>query len=429
MNRKDISIELNNSQNNNNISYLQDLFKYAKLESDETLKKIEIMMRKNFLEEKHKFKIYYLEKENSYRTYVPDESKKDNRRPIKRRSKEELEKALVDFYIQKEKAENRDNITLGELYEEWLIFRRDYTAVKSKTIYENMCEWNKFFRDTELPKMRIKDIKPITLIRFFRRITKDRTITHKRLSNARSVLNGIMNYAIEEEIIEFNPVREINLKSFTYKPVENQQDNVFSMDDTVTLLTHLKDINEPYALAIQLSFYLFIRIGETKAIRKEDINFEERTVYLHSQALSERELNDDLTFSSRKVKISNQMKGNTSKGYRKQYLTDEALNVIRKAIELNPDGEFLFEPYGRVMTTNRFNNYLKKYCSECGITYHSSHKIRFYNASTAYNNGVALTDLARLMGHSQTATTLHYLRNVSNNDTPEAFSCLGLSAK
>lgn len=410
-------------------NHLQDLFRYAKIDSNETLEKIEIMMRKNFLEEKHKYKIYYVEKENLYRTYVPDESKKNNRRPIKRKSREDLEKALVDFYIRKEKAENRDNITLQDLYEEWLIFRRDYTAVKPKTIHENVCEWNKFFRDTELPKMRVKDIKPITLIRFFRRITKDRTITHKRLSNARSVLNGIMNYAIEEEIIEFNPVREINLKSFTYKPIENQQDNVFSMEDTVTLLTYLKDINEPYALAIQLSFYLFIRIGETKAIRKKDINWEERTVYLHGQVLTERILNDDLTFSSQTVTVSNQMKGNTSSGYRKQYLTDEAVSIIKKAIELNPDGDFLFEPYGRVMTTNRFNNYLRKYCGECGITYHSSHKIRFYNASTAYNNGIALTDLAKLMGHSQTATTLHYLRNVSNNDTPEAFHCLGLSSK
>ncbi len=410
-------------------NHLQDLFKYAKLDSNETLKEVESVMRKNFLEEKHKYKIYYEKNENLYRTYVPDESKKNNRRSIKRKSKEDLEKALVNFYIQKEKSENRDNITLGELYEEWLIFRRDYTAVKPKTIQENVHEWNKFFRDTELPKMRVIDIKPITLIRFFRRITKDRTITHKRLSNARSVLNGIMNYAIEEEIIEFNPVREINLKSFTYKPVENQQDNVFSMNDTVTLLTHLKDINEPYALAIQLSFYLFIRIGETKAIRKEDINWEERTVYLHSQALTERVLNDDLTFSSRKVTISNQMKGNTSKGFRKQHLTDEAVSIIKKAIALNPDGEFLFEPRGKVMTTDCFNRHLKKYCEECGITYHSSHKIRFYNASTAYNNGTPLTDLARLMGHSQTATTLHYLRNVSNNDTPEAFSCLGLSAK
>ena len=71
-------------------------------------------------------------------------------------------------------------------------------------------------------------------------------------------------------------------------------------------------------MAIQLSFYLFIRVGETKAIRWEDIDYTNRKVYLHEQVLTERILNDDLTFSPRTVTISSQMKGNTSHGYREQ---------------------------------------------------------------------------------------------------------------
>ena len=64
------------------------------------------------------------------------------------------------------------------------------------------------------------------------------------------------------------------------------------------------------------------------------------------------------------------------------------------------------------MTTDSFNRRLKKYCKEAGVPYHSSHKIRFYNASTAFD-GNNLTTLSYLMGHSETATTLHYLRNVN----------------
>jgi hypothetical protein len=37
------------------------------------------------------------------------------------------------------------------------------------------------------------------------------------------------------------------------------------------------------------------------------------------------------------------------------------------------------------MTTDSFNRRLKKYCKEAGVPYHSSHKIRFYNASTAFD--------------------------------------------
>lgn len=418
-----------NSDNKDSIARLNTLAKYANIPLDETLKDVEAMIRQKILEDKHKFSIYYLEKEDAYRTYLPDDSKPNHRRPIKRKSKKELEEVIIDFYIAQEDIQRRENITLEDLYKEWLLFRRDYTAVKPKTIQENVAEWNKFFKDSELANMPVKDIKPITLIRFFRKITKNRDITYKRLSNARSVLNGMMNYAIEEELIVYNPVREVNLKSFTVKPRENQQDNVFSVDEATTLLTYLESIeDEPYALAIQLSFYLFIRIGETKAIRIEDIDLEEKTVYLHSQALTERILNDDLTFSTRRVTISNQMKGNTSRGFRKQYLTDEAVSIIKKALALNPNGTLLFEPNGKAMTTDRFNRRLKRYCEECGIPYHSSHKIRFYNASSAYANGTNLSVISKLMGHSEVATTLHYLRDIDNeNDNREAFLGLGLS--
>ena len=78
------------------------------------------------------------------------------------------------------------------------------------------------------------------------------------------------------------------------------------------------------------------------------------------------------------------------------------------------------------MLTDTFNERLKKYCNECCIQYHSSHKIRFYCASTAYD-GNNIATISKLMGHSQVATTIHYLRNVDKgNDSIEAFEHLGL---
>ena len=126
--------------------------------------------------------------------------------------------------------------------------------------------------------------------------------------------------------------------------------------------------------------------------------------------------------------VVNQMKGNTSHGFRKQFLTDEALKILHKAKELNPNGIYIFEPNGEIMTTDSFNRRLKKYCKEAGVPYHSSHKIRFYNASTAFD-GNNLTTLSYLMGHSETATTLHYLRNVNKRKNDRlAFQNLGISS-
>lgn len=403
----------------------QFMRKYGIINIDEVLKDYENMTNKKILEQ-HKYNIYFSETEQAWRTYLPDDTKKNKRRPIKRKEKAHLEKEIINFYLEKEKVEKLHKITLQSLYEEWLIFRRDCTSAKPKTIQENMCEWNLFFKDTELAQMAITDIKPITLIRFFRQLTKDRQYTHKRISNARSVLNGIMAYAIESEIITHNPVSDVNFKQFTYKPVEVQSDNVFSKEDTVKLLSYLSCINEPYSLAIQLSFYLFIRVGETKGLRWSDIDYESRTIYLHRQISTERVLNDDLTFSKRQTIIYDQMKGNTSHGFRKQYLTDNALKILERAKQLSPNSTYIFEPDGRLMTTDSFNRRLKKYCRECGIPYHSSHKIRFYNASTAYD-GKNLVTISKLMGHSQVETTLHYLRNVQKDEHQMlAFNGLGL---
>ena len=66
----------------------------------------------------------------------------------------------------------------------------------------------------------------------------------------------------------------------------------------------------------------------------EYTDYGNRIAYLHRQATCERTLHDDLTFSKREVKVVNQMKGNASHGFRKQFLSDEAIKILHKAREL-----------------------------------------------------------------------------------------------
>ncbi len=64
----------------------------------------------------------------------------------------------------------------------------------------------------------------------------------------------------------------------------------------------------------------------------------------------------------------------------------------------------------RQLTNITFNRHLKKVCDKLNIKYRPSHQIRFTNASIVYDNGVLIGELASMMGHSNTSTTLHYLR-------------------
>lgn len=391
------------------------------LQENLTMNELKEELTQKIIENHHKYKISYLNTNDCFYTYVRDETKKSKRRLVKRKNKDDLEAYLVSLYIDN----TRKNITLQELFKEWMIYRRDETSAKNGTIRKNKAEWNTFLKGSILAGMKAAEIKPIDLIRFFRRLTKDRQYTRKCITNVRSLLNGIFSYAIEEEIITHNPILDVDFKKFTYKPVESQSDNVFKKEDVKKLLAHLRTVNEPYSLAIQLAFCLFIRIGELKALKWENCDVENRSIYLNSQITEEPVLNDDLSCSEKKIVVEPYIKGCTSHGFRKEYLTDNALIVLEKAKEINPDGKYVFMPYGRVMNTERFNIYLKRYCDEVNIPYYSSHAIRFYTASVAYN-GDNLVTISKMMGHSQVSTTLHYLRDViQDDDLAETFKNLG----
>lgn len=324
-------------------------------------------------------------------------------------SESELYKRLYDFFY------GDQNITLAQVFPRFMLYRRDMGKVTEKTILENAKDWKKFLEDSDIVKVPIRDLKTKDFIRFFEEITKDRTLTRKRVTNIKSLLNKLFAYCIREELTDNNPILNIDFSDFNYYVPDNSN-QVYSIENRDKLLAYLHDIKEPFALAIQLDFQLTCRIAEIKALRWENIDFEKRTISIKEQALRQRHLNDDMTFSKHMLEVVPRIKGNTEKGKRVLGMTNEAKRILELAREINPCGEFVFMPFGRLMQTSTFNLYLKKYCESAGVPYLSSHKIRFTSCSLLYRSTGDLAEASIVMGHSQTATTLHYLRNVINND-------------
>ena len=246
------------------------------------------------------------------------------------------------------------------------------------------------------------------------------------VNDIRCVLSGMFAYAIEKDIIQMNPVRDVDLRRLAYKPVQEKRDDVFTQEEAEKLLDYLDTLeDDPYTLAIRLDFNLFTRIGEITGLMWENVDLENRIVNICHQITYEPELNDDMSFTDKKPVLEDYLKGCTSQGYRSQYITDDAMEILKKAKEINPDGDLVFMPKGKPIVTLTFNKHLKKYCNEIGIPYRSSHKIRFYAASVAYD-GNNLTAISRMMGHSQLSTTMHYLRDVTQDgDYSAVFKNLG----
>ena len=418
---------------------LHDLLRCAKLlgvsepkfSEDITMKEMHQELRKHILNEVHPYKIYQSGRDKRWYTYVYDPSYPKKRKLIKRSSYDLLCETLIDHY----REQSHMDMKLRELFDDWAIFRRDETSAKPGTIRKYVSLWKTHIRLVKidgkaLEEYRVVDITPKLLYRFFRKITKDRTYSKQMVNDIRCVLSGMMIYAVERGITQTNPVRDVDIRRLTYKPIPDKSNDVFTEEEASKLLTYLESLeDDPYALATRLDFNLFTRIGEIAGLKWENVDIENRSIYICHQITYEPELNDDMTFTEKRMVTEDYLKGCTSQGYRSEYLTDEAIEILQQAKRINPDGEYVFMPNGKPIVTLTFNKRLRKYCEAAGVPYHSSHKIRFYAASTAYD-GENLITISKMMGHSQINTTLHYLRDSKQNtDYSEVFAKLGNKKK
>lgn len=355
------------------------------------------MIKKKKVDSVHTGKIY----ERKDGRFITRVSENGEEKQVSGKSEADLYTKLYDFYF------GESNSTLETLYPQWLKWREEQASVSPKTSKENSYLWNAYLKDTPISKVPIRLLKPKDFIKFFREVTKGGEITRKRFNDMKSVLNGIIYYAIELEIIEHNYLRDINYKQFRYK-AENNNILPFTEEERLKIIAHLPN-DDLYSLALKFDFHMILRIGELKGLKWSDIKGD----YIYIQ----RFINDD-------NEIIEDIKGHQEEGRRFIPLTATAKQLLERIREINPNSEFLFVHDGVPLATVTFNRRLKKCCKELGIEYRSSHKVRFSTASIMYKNGVGAPELQKMLGHTTLAMTTHYLRSV----TPEEETLLKMNS-
>lgn len=324
------------------------------------------------------------------------------------KTKEQLIDKLYDYYFLS---------SLTTVYKEWIRYLTRTAIVAPKTIEENMSIWRRFLENEKIAKMQISEIKPRHIKELFETWTGNGKITRKDFNNRKSVLNGIFSYAFWNEKISYNPVKGFSNNQFKFK-MPNAVKKAYTVEQRSMLLEYLETLEpDAYVLGIMLAFHGVFRIGELKALTWDEKNG--NRVDICRQLVEERMLQDDMTFSSPQRHYKNP-KGNPNYSIRSEYVSDKAVEILKKMKSLNPDKEPLFLYQGRTLTTESFNRRLEKYCKILGIPYLSSHKIRFTTASMLYDSGVKAIDIQPLLGHSNLAMTQHYIgQRVREQDTTQ----------
>lgn len=376
-------------------------------------------------------------KDSKWRTYIYDATKSNNRRLIKRNSFDEIGDFLVKNYKLKnaKKDTTARTVTLRSLYPEWIRYKLLHVN-SPNTIVRIQNDWNRYYADTEIVDIPIKNLTYLildnwthTMVKFGNAIPSKSNrhkkkvmlpnMSQKQFGRISIIMRQGLNYAVKKGLIKKNPFLEIEIDRNLFRKDKKKKDDtqVYLINEEKKMLhfaweNFYKNPSDLSSLAILLNFYVGARIGELVAFRREDLE----NNYLHVQRMEVKEF--DLTDILNPVfvgyKVVPYTKSNA--GDRLIYLTSEAREIFELILKTldkyHSDCKAYYEGYLFIKNRKRITHtciehLLRKNCLQLDMMVKSNHKIRKTYISTLIDSGLNINAVREFAGHEDERTTLN----------------------
>lgn len=316
----------------------------------------------------------------------------------------------LDFAVEKKLIECsplRKEITLRELYPEWLEFKELHTNAQNY-IWRIGNDWDKYYSRSGLIDVPIRNYKKIDLEEWAHRLVKEHDLSKKQYYNMAIILRQALDYAVDKEFIEHNPFSRVKIdgrRMFRRIPKPKSETQVFSRDEVNQIEAfawndflskrQYKWVLSPLALIFQ--FQTGLRSGELVSIKHSDIDGN----ILHIERMYRRHTDEVVD------------RAKTPDGIREIILTEKAKEIVRFAKEFQlekgvfSENEYVFTSVpGTVLSPNSVEDLYRKYCKYMQTQEKSSHKSRKTYISSLYDAGVNINTIRELVGHKDEKTTL-----------------------
>lgn len=353
------------------------------------------MQKKNKLLDKHPYKIWK-GSDNKWHTYLPDEIK--GRVPKRRNTKAEIEEIVINYWKEKQ-----ENPLVREIFAEWLDEKLAYGEISHSTYDRYLLDFNKYFKMIECEKITMIDED--FLETFIKRSIVEFNMTAKNFSSFRTLIYGIFKRAKKKKLVDFSISEaindiEISRKAFK-KVVRFAEDQVFNIDEKPLVEDYLEKNLDIINLGLLLMFKTGLRIGELATVKREEIKD-----YCIPIMRTETRYKGEDGKSHYDVKELPK----TEAGIRLAIMPEKYKWIIDKILELNPDGEYLFEKSKKRIKTYSFRRRLRYICeNKVHIKPKSPHKIRKTFGTILLNSGAKESTILETMGHSDILVTKdHY---------------------
>ena len=396
----------------------QELLKYMQdnniIDMAYVQEQIEMKKRKDILN-KHPYRVW-LAQDGYWKTYFPKAD--GTKRLIKKKKQNDLEDCIIEFY-----QSNSIDCSFKVRFEDW-IDRQQKCGRSDNTIYKYQCDYRRFIKGDTLESMKIDEITEIELSEYLTRLLDSNTVVYWRaLKDLFGYINGVFKKAMRDRIIAENPCDYVDLPLFRSKCTPDREktaeERTLSGSERKALLYKINDSSNVAGMAVELSLYTGMRVGELAALKWEDINYEHRTIRICRSEKNSRLKKERYISSTKNDKI------------RVIPLTDDMARVLRKVKEFEFKngwlGEYVFQDdRGRVYASR---------ISDCAVNntttaeFHnkkSIHAIRRTLNSNMKCAGVSGTVAASLLGHTEKVNEENYTYDVSSmEEKSKVMECAG----
>lgn len=351
--------------------------------------------------ESHPYAIYQGDR-GRWMTYVKDDTGK--RKLIAKTSRDDLEKALVDYYSDMEDVQRLKKMTFEDLYPLW-IEKKGRRPNSKEYITRISSDWNRYYVGTDFVSKPVIEMDKEYVKDWAETLILENGLTTKQYSNAITILKQVLSFAEEQGIIERNPFDSVHIdcRSLCSPPeVKTGDTEVYTESERAKFYElAMEDFENEvhyYRLSPLASMFMFetgLRIGEVCAVRYEDIQGSEIII----RRMLKRDRHEVVPFLKRR------------NVFRKVPLTSKAKELIELARKYqtehdsNPSG-YIFSMDDEPANYRSISKCFTKYSKKCAGITKSSHKARKTYISILIDDENVSNDAVReAAGHRSLSTT------------------------
>lgn len=313
------------------------------------------------------------------------------------------------------------------LLQDWICeFLENYkkNELKITTYNTYMSCYRKHIKDSWLGNMKLEGVKSGDLQKYYNEKIKV-GYSSKTVRAIEVLLNEALDMAFKLRMISQNP----NLLTVIPKKTKYEA-KVLTIEEVERILTETKE-EELYPI-IATTLYTGMRKGEVMALKWENVDFEERRIFITTSLC--RIENDNLDEKGQRHSSYQIMEPKTKKSIRMIPMLDEVYEALveqkkrqekRKIAyaDIYVDQGFVFDDVtGNYLPQRQFMNKYHKFLKKYGITDIRFHDLRHTFASLLIESDVSMKIVQELLGHSTITTSMDIYTHVSDRKKKQALS-------